>query len=291
MKLIKPSFEIIRQQFGVVGMLKHIETCGRVAWKSEERTTDNSYISFIKMLKGVNHGSVLEHGTVYLKVNCFSLLTILFFFLNKYSKIRRWRYITTNYRVIVDNNKYDVMKHMVEPTKHHEMRRTVRFICDRGVSHEFVRHRVFSFTQESTRYCNYMAEKFGNFITFIYPVWLKGKEGDVNKLVALANENNNQVYAMGHDEQYTMEYRGICSFVYDMSNSEHGYNFQISTGWKPQQARAVLPNSLKTELIMTGFDSDWKHFFHLRCAEAAHPQARELAVPLLQKFGLLYSNF
>ena len=105
MRLIKPSFEIIEQQSGEVGMFKHIEICGRVAWKSEERITDDSHISFVNMLKGVNHGSVLEHGTVYLKIKWYSFITLLFFFFNKYSKVKHWNNITTNYRVLIDNKK------------------------------------------------------------------------------------------------------------------------------------------------------------------------------------------
>ena len=149
MKLIKPNFEIIEQQPQEIGMLKHIETCGRVAWKSEDRITEDSYIKFIDMLKGVNHGSVLEHGTVYLYVelksgigptemdNRSSLVNNYLF--NKYSKVIKdgyKRYITTNYRVLVENTWLDDLKYQCEPTKHHEKRYTVRFVCDRGVSHK-----------------------------------------------------------------------------------------------------------------------------------------------------------
>ena len=155
MKLIKPSVEIIEQQPGEIGMLKHIETCGRVAWKSEERTTEDSYIKFIDMLKGVNHGSVLEHGTVYLKIPyhdgdddkridydwiCEK------YYKNKYSsnpitkantdKPLAYTYITTNYRVLVENGWLDDLKYQCEPTEFHEKRITVRFILDRGVSHK-----------------------------------------------------------------------------------------------------------------------------------------------------------
>ena len=180
MRLIKPSFEIIEQQSGEVGMLKHIETCGRVAWKSEERITDDSYIKFVDMLKGVNHGSVLEHGTVYLHMKGGEASENLQgYYKNKYSVVKRIKedfiitdlYITTNYRVLVENNWLDDLKYQCEPTEFHEKRYTVRFVCDRGVSHEFVRHRTFSFTQESTRYCNYSKDKFGNEITCIKPCW------------------------------------------------------------------------------------------------------------------------
>jgi thymidylate synthase (FAD) len=268
MKLIKPSFEILPQQSGEVGMLKHIETCGRVAWKSEDKTTDDSYIKFIDMLKGVNHGSVLEHGTVYLYVelksgigptemdNRSSLVNNYLF--NKYSKVIKdgyKRYITTNYRVLVENTWLDDLKYQCEPTEYHEKRATVRFVCDRGVSHEFVRHRVFSFTQESTRYCNYSKEKFGNELVFIEPCW------DMTEL--------------SHCYYQSLRF------------AEETYLFMLNNGWKPQQARAVLPNSLKTELIMTGFVSDWKHFFMLRTAKGAHPQAQELVLPLQEEFKKL----
>lgn len=268
MKLIKSYFEIINQQPNEIGMLKHIETCGRVAWKSEERTTNESYLKFIEMLKGVNHGSVLEHGTVYLTIpnnieelkrtDFRTYQDIQFLSKNPYSKVVNWEYyfyITTNYRVIVENNLQSILKYQSEYSPH-EKRVTVRLVIDRGVSHEFVRHRTFSFTQESTRYCNYSKDKFGNEITFITPLWLN----DIKEITTW---------------ELTMKY------------CENSYNLLLSLGWKPQQARSVLPNSLKTELIMTGFISDWQHFFHLRTAQGAHPQAQEIAIPLKQEFKKL----
>lgn len=122
---------------------------------------------------------------------------------------------------------------------------------------EFVRHRVFSFAQESTRYCNYSKDKFGNEITFIYPCWLPD-----GNLSVEAEE----------------------CFKYALQKAEQSYFHLLQEGWLPQQARAVLPNSLKTELVMTGFVDDWKHFFFLRDAAPAHPQARELAEPLHKEF-------
>lgn len=290
MRLIKSSFEIIEQQSGEVGMLKHIETCGRVAWKSEERITDDSHIKFIDMLKGVNHGSVLEHGTVYLEINNsqngnFNTLKDKYIG-NKYSKVivkdkpddlsNRGivfceAFITTNYRVLIENNWLDDLKCQCKPTKYHEKRYTVRFVCDRGVSHEFVRHRTFSFTQESTRYCNYTKDKFSNEITFIIPCWIDIKEGTYSYGVARPFKTS------------TPEEAWADSLIM----AEDSYDFLINKGWKPQQARSILPNSLKTELIMTGFVSDWKHFFMLRTAKGAHPQAQELAIPLEQEFKKL----
>ena len=148
MKLIKPYYEIIEQQSGEVGMLKHIEAQGRTAWKSEDRITDDSYIKFNEMLKGVNHGSVLEHGTIYLylPVDEDGIETVYNkYFINKYSKVNKFSFVTTNYRVLVENNWLDDLKYQCEPTEFHEKRVTVRFVCDRGVSHEFVRHRTIKF--------------------------------------------------------------------------------------------------------------------------------------------------
>lgn len=141
---------------------------------------------------------------------------------------------------------------------------------------EFVRHRVFSFAQESTRYCNYSKNKFGNEITCIIPIWC-------SDLI----DNNH--YDLELCEKYNLvETENISKnssrFIYFICQSEYAYNTLLANGWKPQEARAVLPNSLKTELVMTGFVSDWKHFFELRDAKSAHPQAQELAKPLHEEF-------
>lgn len=135
--------------------------------------------------------------------------------------------------------------------------------------------RVFSFAQESTRYCNYAADKFNNEVTFIQPCWFKHDLTDRDikfplEIIAATPKDN---YATGEEE--FMEYLLV---------SENTYMKLLNQGWTPQQARTVLPNALKTELVMTGFISDWKHFFDLRCDTAAHPQARELAIPLKEEF-------
>lgn len=139
---------------------------------------------------------------------------------------------------------------------------------------EFVRHRVFSFSQESTRYCNYSKSKFGRELTFIKPDWvdiMTIKEIDINgNDLNMININ-------------TPEYLFIVSLI----KSEDSYLGLLEKGWNPQQARQILPNALKTELIMTGFIEDWKHFFELRTASNAHPQARELAIPLKEEFKRL----
>lgn len=260
MKLIKPRFKIIPQIETSTGIFKHIERCGRVAYKSEERINENSYTNFVQMIVKKGHLSVLEHGTIYLQVfgSKFKELAGNYAF-NPYSKIRINEgiyHITTNYRVLVENSWLSDLTFRCEPTEFHEKRVTVLFTCDRGVSHEFVRHRVMSFTQESTRYCNYSKDKFNNELTFIIPNWFTNE----------SIYNNENIWEAS------------------MQLLENNYNFLIKKGWLPQQARSILPNSLKTELVMTGFIDDWKGFFELRTSTAAHPQARELAIPLRQYF-------
>jgi thymidylate synthase (FAD) len=296
MRIIKPSFEIWDQEEGLEGIYKQIERAGRVCYKSEDKITEDSAKGFVGRMVKSGHGAMLEHGTVYLKIPYgtmddrgeFSNEPIVIKYIdNPYSVVMNnsendYWYITSNYRVIIENGWIDDLQYLCEPTEFHAKRITIHFVCDRGVSHEFVRHRVMSFAQESTRYCNYSKDKFGNELTYICPCWLDYDR--VQELTEIANRDNKEVYRMGHDESLSMEERGLCSFVYDMSNHEHGYLFQISVGWKPQEARAVLPNALKTELVMTGFVSDWEHFFKLRDAGSAHPQARELVHPLHEEF-------
>ena len=258
MKLIKASFEILSQSEGLDGIYKQIEIAGRTCYKSEDKITETSAKEFVDRMIISGHGAMLEHGTIYLKIKWYNLFKIKKYFLNKYTIIKNWKYITTNYRTMVENGWLDDLKYICEPTEDHAKRLSVRFIMDRIGSQSFCRHRVFSFAQESTRYCNYSKDKFGNELTFIIPCWLK-TEGDTNT--------------------------DIKDGWYDsLQKSEITYINLLKHNWQPQQARSILPNSLKTELVMTGFVSDWKHFFGLRTSTAAHPQARELAIPLQEWF-------
>jgi thymidylate synthase (FAD) len=147
----------------------------------------------------------------------------------------------------------------------------VKFVCDRGVSHEIVRHRLASYAQESTRYCNYSKDKFENQITFIIPSWCNIYESQWTHEQAISsNDLNGEINSL--------------LWLQQMSWSEKVYNKLIKEGWQAQQARSVLPNSLKTEINVKMNLREWRHFFKLRCAQAAHPQMRELAIPLLNEF-------
>lgn len=284
MKLIESSVQIIEEK----DPYKMIELAGRTCYKSEDKITENSAKEFVDRMIKLGHGAMLEHGTIYLTIdgedpNLSKIQS------NPYTKVNLVpyevltegnytisykAYITTNLRVLIENNLKELLCYQVEPTEHHEKRITAKFICDRGVSHEFVRHRVFSFAQESTRYCDYSKDKFGNDITYIIPSWLDLPEGkysdwdndwcDVSELKLLYPEVDN------------LSDPANC-FLQSIKNAEYYYFMLINRGWKPQQARQVLPNATKTELVMTGFESDWEHFFELRCSGAAHPDAKKLA--------------
>ena len=139
---------------------------------------------------------------------------------------------------------------------------TVCFICDRGISHEIVRHRIASYTQESSRYCNYSNQRFGKEITVIEPSFFNSPFED-------------------EETEKMMMWREGCE------QAEALYFDLLEAGTRPEEARSVLTNSLKTELVMTANLREWRHFFALRCSKAAHPQMRELALPLLDEIHSL----
>lgn len=155
---------------------------------------------------------------------------------------------------------------------------TVKFICDRGVSHEIVRHRVASYAQESTRYCNYTDDKFEGHVTFIIPFWTSCSEGVIDKWDG--NRMNSTGYSEADGDADSRDWLGA------MYYAERYYQSLTSKfmGWSPQQARSVLPNSLKTELNVKMNIREWRHFFKMRCSNAAHPQMTELTRPLLKQF-------
>lgn len=204
MRIIKPSVEIVTP-IDETDVIRHLELCGRVCYKSEDRITDESGGKFIQQIIRRGHESVLEHASF-----------------------------------------------------------TVKFIVDRGVSHEIVRHRLAAYSQESTRYCNYTGDKFGSEITVIEPCFLI------------------------RDTKAWERWEDACS------DAEDAYFDLLEWGCSSQEARSVLPNSLKTELMMTADIREWRHFLRLRTGKGAHPQMREIATQLLgrckEKMPLLFGD-
>jgi thymidylate synthase (FAD) len=285
MKLIKQSFEFINQtDFSLVGIKKHIERCARVSYKSENKITDTSYEKFVNMLESRGHDRPLEFGTVYLSRT--SQKEDNMEWLDKYAynpwskfsfgngstringELRNTVYVTTNYRVIKEHHWEDDLQYLCEPTKYHHKRYTVHMILDRGVMDEFRTHVGLSHLAESTRYINYSKKKFGSELTFIKPCWL-----DDEKL---------KLYGPYHTVIRDKSPESI--FIANLNNVERDYLDLIKLGWTPQQARSVLPLSIKSELISCGFEDVWTNFFYRRDAPDAHPMAQEIAKPMHQKF-------
>lgn len=267
MKLIKQSFEFINQtDFSLVGIKKHIERCARVSYKSENKITDTSYEKFVNMLESRGHDRPLEFGTVYLSRT--SQKEDNMEWLDKYAynpwskfsfgngstringELRSTVYVTTNYRVIKEHHWEDDLQYLCEPTEYHHKRYTVHMILDRGVMDEFRTHVGLSHLAESTRYCNYSKDKFGNELTFIQPCW---------------------------------DIRGS-NYIDFLQHAEWGYFRMLKNGWTPQQARSVLPLGIKSELISCGFKDAWENFFKRRDAPDAHSMAQEIANPMHKEF-------
>ena len=254
MRLIKQYCELIDSS----DYKKTIELAARVCYKSEDKICEGSADKMVDMLIKNNHGAMLEHGTIYLRFPGEALYYDLHFSnygkynSNKYSTAKRGNYgdllVTTNYRVIVENGWEDDLKFMCKPTDLHDKRITVKFITSIGIVRELLRHRVFSFANESSRFCNYSKDKFGNEITFI-----------------------------------NSEANGDSAFIDCLKQSEKAYFTLLKDGYKPEIARDVLPLATKSELIMTGFESDWKQLIALRIAPTAHPDMIDLISQLKEK--------
>lgn len=293
MKLIKPNLEILEQQPGLDGIYKQIELAGRTCYRSEDKITKDSAKAFVDRMIKSQHYAMLEHGTVYLYCKADEDNNPLEdYFHNPYSKaiwIGQGKYadvyVTTNMRVLVEHNCLDDLKYLCEPTEYHEKRITVKWTLDRVTGESFLRHRVFSFARESTRYCNYSKDKFGNEITFMIPTYVD----DIPDNTVLHDRMEVDDYVWG-DISKQIEEKGSATiktseftrtFLYSSIDAELNYIHLINKGYKPQQARQLLPFSVHSPLVMTGFESDWKHFFSLRSpkygAKGVHPDAAYLA--------------
>ena len=269
MKLINQSYEICKTHgYTLQDVYKDIERAARVSYKSEDKITEDSAEKMVQRLISMEHYSPLEFGTIYLKIKtttctkmignvtgCFAKPWVYY---SAVSEIEdegtTYYYITTNYRFIVENKLECLLQYMCAPTKYHQRRTTVKFITNRAVSHELVRHRSMSFMQESQRYVSYDKDKFGSELTFIKPAWEQSENEEILMRLTLS-----------HIEDTYMKLREL--------------------GLKPQQIRQILPNATKTELYMCGFDKDWEHFFDLRDKTHVDPQMYDLAHPLHEEFN------
>ena len=290
MRLINQSVEEWYCGYTLPEIWAHIARCARVCYQSTPRSNGETEEEFVKrvILRGYSledigksrelqlklHLSVLEHGTVYLDIpNNVRTLEFLDFFRNnnKYSKTyqhgnlrRNSVAVTTNMRVIVENNLMQCLTYLCAPTEYHSLRTTCSIITDIGVARELARHRTHSISEESTRYCNYSKDKFNNELTFIKPYSL--------------NDEKLKLYGDYHTVIRDKSPESI--FIANLNNVEKDYLDLIKLGWTPQQARQILPLSTKVQTIHTAFESDWAEFISLRadaCSGSVHPNMKVIA--------------
>ena len=290
MRLINQNVEEWHCGYTLPEIWAHIARCARVCYQSTPRSNGETEEEFVKRvilreysfedisksreLQLKLHLSVLEHGTVYLDIpNNVRTLEFLDFFRNnnKYSKTyqhgnlrRNSVAVTTNMRVIVENNLMSCLTYLCAPTEYHSLRTTYSIITDISVARELARHRTHSISEESTRYCNYGKAKFGNELTFIKPCWL--------------NDEKLKLYGDYHTVIRDKSPESI--FIANLNNVEKDYLDLIKLGWTPQQARQILPLSTKVQTIHTAFESNWAEFISLRadaCSGSVHPNMKVIA--------------
>lgn len=278
MKLIESKAELLPWEPGIEGVYKAIERAGRTCYKSEDKMTEDSAKGFVDRMIASKHTAMLEHGTVYL----FFPQDVEYEVFEKYVKNKfsftfavlvlkpRGFYVTTNLRVLQENNWLDDLKYLCNSTKFHEKRYSFKFTCSRAIANELIRHRVFSFAQESQRYCNYSKDKFDNEITCIKPSWMNISTGKIR----LSAREEWKV-----EDVIVPDKPGYIDFIESCTHSEYCYFHILKEGCTPQQARDVLPNATKTEIVMTGYESDWRYLFDLRLfgkTGAPHPDMVDL---------------
>jgi thymidylate synthase (FAD) len=269
-------------------MFKHIVKCAQTCYKVDKEV--DKPLEWIKtnlLSKSPRHLSPLEHGTAYLTIQVNNTPSeemdrrdkiVLFYATNKYSHVNIYEshvgytaYITTNYRVIEENLRWDDLIYITKPFKKHEKRYTFRFSCDIGVSREANRHRTVSPSEQSTRYCNYSNDRFGNSLQIVLPTELFDAPDE--ELTPLKLDGYCAAIADGKDNLFT----DIDWWMFANIACEASYMNLIRLGWKPQQARRILPLDTHTEVVYTAFEKDWNHFIYLRDDKAAHPDMRFLA--------------
>lgn len=298
MILIKPSFEILASttgenyRYSYLDPRRLIEAAGRTCYKSETNITDESAAPFVERLRKKGHVSVLEHSWAVvilwneeaLKVwqgprskfieyeTFFSKPNIVNLQGQKQLRIAlimagNMRAFEEFYPEMWKRREFDFKLAANNPGKFHAI--TVRFICNRGVTHELVRHRMASYSQESTRYCDYSGE-----ITFIIPPWFDTGPGEYKKDSVSFHTGN----------------KDLLPWLEHLWRCEESYQTLRDLHFTPQMARGVLPIDLKTEIVVTANLNEWKHIFSLRCSERAHPQIRELMTPLRDEFRKMFAE-
>ena len=282
MKVIEPKVEIWEQPKGIEGIYKQIERAGRICYKSEDHITDDSANPFVERMIKSEHYAMLEHGTVYLSVPDISANEGIIYelshnrFTHNCRPFQKTTHInfSTNLRVLVEKDMWDTCKQYVcdfdKGFFSGDRRVTVHFTTQIAVSREANRHRADSIAEQSTRYCNYSKDKFGGEISINKPSWI---------------EKDNFVHSLSYDPANMLD--PVEVWWAANAYAEACYMRLLQLGWKPEQARVILPLDTNTELVHTAFVSDWMHFFDLRALSKtgkAHPDMVAVAKPLYEEF-------
>lgn len=319
MEIIDQSHEIIDRNMDT---LRLIELCGRTCYKSEDKITDDSAAKFVEMLVKRGHWAMVEHATACFDIhhgtaihlNCANNKFIelssdhsgeayiasanltawaQYFEIHSFSGRDTvsgiYRILQSMFPIVFPERKINHVladyfearplndANLLYYSEYKHIYRTVKFITNRGVTHELVRHRPPSFAQESTRYVNYG----GNIMQFIKPVWWNENRYPI----AIITPPTNLMFSQ--EDLNTPEF----IFMRSCANSATAYKELLHFGWRPEQAREILPNALKTEIVVTANLIEWKHIFKLRCAKTAHPQIRELMIPVRNKFAVEFPEY
>ena len=302
MKIIHPSVEYWQQSHTLDGIWEHAARCARVCYQNQPVINGEFGKAFLLRTIAKNgfrkdkssHMSVLEHATIYLTLpvdngHAFSCKDYLQ--KNPYSRVtfvtdkdnNTFALATTNLRVIIEANHLEWLDFLATSNAFHVKRYSFSFITNLGVSRELNRHRCHSISEESTRYCNYSKDKFSNGLTFIIPEWLDLEECNIDdtdeEFIHLPNQyrfDGTLANLVDSDKNLTVEGEWLAANV----RAQIHYLNLLKKGWKPQQAREVLPLSLKTQVVHTAFEDDWKDFIALRSdgiSGAPHPNIKVLA--------------
>lgn len=311
MRFLEPKFEIIKQSPGIDGAYEIATKCGFICYKTNKEITPEFARTFIDRLNKSGHRSVLEHGTVYLKCtwstkNFTEKVVPIKYQRNHFSKVNfvcgedntLTGYVTTNLRVLVENGWLDDLQYSCEPTPYHEKRVCVKFWMDRVGSQSTMRHRgenSISFSQESTRFCNYSnKKKFGEGgIKFNIPHWtnqdeINEKLNDEDEwLGTLGLVHKEYLKSIIEEKEQKPLFSRLTYWLAACDFAEFCYFKLLDCGLNPEDARYVLPLGINTEFVMTAFVSDWKHFFDLRADGTTgkpHPDIQRIAIPLKEEF-------
>ena len=284
MIFVLPKVEEIKQGKGLQGIYDAIEYAGKTCTNGTPKGGEVAK-KFTQMMidSEPQHGRPLEFGTVYLKLPWWDVFDKFKYLINPYSKIKKGGYVTTNYRVIVENDWYYDLKYLCdEPTKFHEVRRTLHWTVSRVTADSFRTHCALSSLMQSTRYCNYSKNRFGSELIYVFPQWAYWRYGFTSQEKTAECDENLEtiVNRLSKTDKKFEEY------IEALKDSEKRYLNMLAeeteeekngTPITAQFARGVLPLDIKTEFVQCGFEDAWKNFFYLRVEKSAHPDAQYIA--------------